>query len=290
MLLGLGGLADALGDARHQRLGVEVPLLAAGADEAVAGAAGIARHHGAGGGDIDRDLLVGPVVDRGLLGLVVLALEGDALLAPQLADQGHRLAHAGEALLELGPRRAGRRHLVQPLAGADAQDHAARAHRAQRAEGLRHDRRVIAEGRRQHAGAHDQLRGPRAERAQPDQRGRRVAVDMLPRLEVVADERRVEADLLGHDSEIEQLRGRELFGRRLVSELEHGGVPYPDERRFSTWRQRSTQRCQACLLGARLSRAAHPPIAISHERLWRAALPASPDVAKAVYRTTAPAV
>jgi len=49
-----------------------------------------------------------------------------------------------------------------------------------------------------------------------------MPVDMLPRLEVIADEHRFEPGLLGVNGEVEQLAGRELFGRRLVSELEHG--------------------------------------------------------------------
>jgi hypothetical protein len=49
-----------------------------------------------------------------------------------------------------------------------------------------------------------------------------MAIDMLPRLEVIADEGRIEADRLRLDREVQELCGRELFGRRLVSELEHG--------------------------------------------------------------------
>ncbi len=94
-------------------------------------------------------------------------------------------------------------------------------HRAERAEGLRDDRGMIAEGRGQDAGA--DLRPPRAgaERAEPDERGGRVAIGMLPRLEVVADEDQVEADLLGEAGEIEQLARAELLGRGLVSEFQH---------------------------------------------------------------------
>jgi hypothetical protein len=65
-----------------------------------------------------------------------------------------------------------------------------------------------------------------AQRAQPVEREGRVAVDMLPRLEVIADEHRIESDGFRLAGEVEQLCRRELFGRRLVSELDPGG-PVP---------------------------------------------------------------
>ena len=49
-----------------------------------------------------------------------------------------------------------------------------------------------------------------------------MAVNVLPGLEVVADEHRFEAGFLGVRGIVEQPGGRELFGGRLVSELEHG--------------------------------------------------------------------
>ena len=42
---------------------------------------------------------------------------------------------------------------------------------------------------------------------------------------MVADQDRIEADGLGVDREVEQLAGRELLGRGLVPELEHGASP-----------------------------------------------------------------
>ena len=107
--------------------------------------------------------------------------------------------------LKSGQSIAGRRHLVERLAGADAEDHAAREHRAERAESLRDDRGMIAERRRQHAGAHQHARRRRAERAEPGERGRRVAAGVLPGLEMVADEDGVEAELLRQHGEIEEL-------------------------------------------------------------------------------------
>src|SRR5580704_6037431 len=47
-----------------------------------------------------------------------------------------------------------------------------------------------------------------------------MPVGVLPRLEMVADEYRIEADLLGQTREVEQFARPELFGRRLVSEFQ----------------------------------------------------------------------
>ena len=48
-----------------------------------------------------------------------------------------------------------------------------------------------------------------------------MPVGVLPRLEMVADEDRVEPDLLGETREIEQIGRAELLGRGLVSEFQH---------------------------------------------------------------------
>src|SRR5437899_1529281 len=47
-----------------------------------------------------------------------------------------------------------------------------------------------------------------------------MAAGVLPRLEMIADEDRVEPDLLGQAGKVQQLARSELFGRRLVSELQ----------------------------------------------------------------------
>ena len=90
---------------RQEGLGVQLRALAGGADEAVADPPGEARRGRPGGRDVDRDGLVGPVVDRRVVGPVVLALEADELLAEQLLDQRHRLLEPGEPLRLLRPRR-----------------------------------------------------------------------------------------------------------------------------------------------------------------------------------------
>src|SRR5207253_2551819 len=98
---------------------------------------------------------------------------------------------------------------------------AAREHRAQRAKRLRHDRGVVAEGRRRDAGADHHPPRAGAERAEPGERVRRMAVGMLPWLEMVADEHRVETDLFGQARKIQEFARSELLGRGLVSEFQH---------------------------------------------------------------------
>src|SRR6516165_1039329 len=80
---------------------------------------------------------------------------------------------------------------------------------------------MVAESRRQHAGAHNDARRSGAQRAKPRQREGRMAVDVLPWLKVVADEDRIETDFLGKTREAQQLARGELLRRRLVSELDH---------------------------------------------------------------------
>src|SRR6266513_6291488 len=54
----------------------------------------------------------------------------------------------------------------------------------------------------------------------PGEGKRRVAVGVAPRLEVVADEDRIESVVLGGDREVEQLARAELLGRGLVAEAQ----------------------------------------------------------------------
>src|SRR5205814_9848078 len=132
-----------------------------------------------------------PVVDRGVLRVVVLPVEVDRLLGPQLADEPDRLAQPRETLLVVGPLDA-EGALVQVLPGADAEDHATRVERAQRAEGLGDDPRVKTERRRVDRGPESDPLGALSNGGEPGEGKRRVAVGVAPRLEVVADGDRVE--------------------------------------------------------------------------------------------------
>ena len=69
------GLRGTLLDGGQERLGVQLRPLARGADEPVADPPGKPRRGRPRGRDVDRDRLVRPVVDRGVVGPVVLALE-----------------------------------------------------------------------------------------------------------------------------------------------------------------------------------------------------------------------
>ena len=97
---------------------------------------------------------------------------------------------------------------------------------SERAEGLRDDRRVIAERGREHARPHHDARRARAQRTEPCQRERRVAAGVPPRLEMIADEHGLEADLFREAGEVEQLARGELLGRRLVAQPQHRIMPH----------------------------------------------------------------
>src|SRR3954462_8313440 len=79
---------------------------------------------------------------------------------------------------------------------------------------------MVAESRRQHAGAHNDARRSGAQRAEPGQREGRMTIDVLPRLKVIADKDRIETDFLGKTREAQQLARRELLCRCFVSELD----------------------------------------------------------------------
>ena len=215
------GAAKSLRQIRQQCLVVEFRRFAAGADKAVGGAADKLGHDGAVGADENGHRGFRPIVDRGVFRLVELPGKRHALFAPKLPHQLDRLLQAAEAYLELGPDHAGRRHLVERFAAADAKHDPSGIKASERREGLGNDRRVIAKCRRQHAGAERHAGGPRPERAQPGERERRVAAGVAPRLKVVADENRVEADLLGEATELQKVARTELLRRCFVAQFDH---------------------------------------------------------------------
>ncbi len=214
-------LLQAFGERRQKGLGVELGRLAAGADEAVAQPSGEPGRRWTGGCDVDRHRGLGAVVDGGALGAIVLALEGDALLARQTSHQLDRLGKTSEAFLERRPRHARRRHLVQGFAGADAEEHAARIKTAQRPHRLRHDRRMVPKRRGYNARADGGAGGALAERAEPSEGKGPVPAGVPPGLEMIAHHDRVEADGFGVNGEIEELPRRELLCRSLVAEFQH---------------------------------------------------------------------
>ncbi len=103
---------EALLDFRKQCLAIERIPFAARADEAVPDLAGHRRRSRARCGDPDRHRLLRAVINRRRQGAVILALERDAFLGPQLPDQGDRLAQPPLPFLEARPFHAGRRHFV----------------------------------------------------------------------------------------------------------------------------------------------------------------------------------
>ena len=203
---------------------VQLRVLAARADEPVAEPAGQLGRERPGRGHVDRHRLVGPVVDRGLRGPVVVALEVHPLAGPQLPDQPDRLREAQAPLLAAGKRVTGDRRLVHGLAGAHAEEHAAGRHHGERGERLRDHRRLVAQRGGEDARAERRTFGGDRGRAEPGERVRPVPAVMAPRLEVVRDRDDLEPDALGVPGELEQLDRAELLRRRLVAEL-HAVTP-----------------------------------------------------------------
>ena len=201
-----------------EQLVVQGRVLAARADEAVADAARQLGGERPGRGHVDRHRGLGPVVDRGLRGPVVVALEVHALLGPQLPDQPDGLRQPQAALLAAGELLAGGGRLVQRLAGAHAEEHPAGGEAAERGERLRHHRRVVAQRGGEDARAEHGALGGHRGRAEPGERRRSVAAVMAPGLEVVGDADQLEPDLLGLAGVVEQRDRVELLGRCLVAE------------------------------------------------------------------------
>ena len=219
----VGVAARRLGTLVHRRdelVLVQLLALARGADEAVARAPGVLGHLRPARGDVDRDAALGNVVDRGALGVVVLAVEVHPVAEPQLAHQLDGLAQPRVALLELRPLAlvAGG-DLVERLAGADAEEDPVRVQAAHRRERLSDDGGVVAEGRGQHRRAEDEPLGALADRGHPGQRPRRMPALVAPRLEVVTDRRAVHAVLFGRHGQFDEFARGELFRRRLVPEF-----------------------------------------------------------------------
>src|SRR5581483_5637163 len=170
------------------------------------------------GGDVDRHRRLGPVVDRRLLGAVVVALEADALLGPEQPHQPDRLRERQAALLRAGPLGASRRRLVDRLARADAEPDPSRVEARERRERVRDRRRVVAHRRREDARPEPRPLGALPEGAEPREAGRAVAAGVPERLEVVGDADELEPEPLRLDRQVEQAPRRELLRRRLVAE------------------------------------------------------------------------
>jgi hypothetical protein len=85
---------------------------------------------------------------------------------------------------------------------ANTEDNPLREEYAKRRHRLRNDRWMIAKSRRRDASANDDARGFCAECAKPAEGERRMPAVVPPRLEMVADEDRVEAHSLGKTREV----------------------------------------------------------------------------------------
>ena len=213
------GLVRAFLDRRDQLLGVEVHTLARGTDETITSATCVAGDHRATGSDVHRHRLLGNVIHVGALGVVVLALERHLLTGPQLPHQPDRFPQPREAFLELGPLplKTGR-VLVECLTGTDAEHDPPRIHTRHRGEGLRDDRRVVAERRRHHRGTDLHPLGTLTHRRHPRQRKRGMPTVVTPRLKMIGHRNRIHTVGLSRHRDLDKLTRIELLCRSLVSE------------------------------------------------------------------------
>src|SRR5699024_6238712 len=114
-----------------------------------------------------------------------------------------------------------KRRLIHRLARADAEDYPTWRQAAQCRKSLGHHTWVIAQRWGQHAGTQLNPLGACGCGTEPRQGRRRMATMVPPWLQVVTDEHRVKARILGPDREVKELLRTKLFGRGLISKLEH---------------------------------------------------------------------
>src|SRR4051794_35641033 len=137
----------------------------------------------------------------------------DRLAAPEAVDDVERLVHARALLARRGPGVADR-HLVEPLARADAEEHAAGEQALERRPRLRDQPRVVARAGRRDARAEQDRPRRLPRRAEPRPRVGRLAA-LPPRLEMVGGREAVEPALLGLDGLAQKVLGREVLLRGL---------------------------------------------------------------------------
>ena len=146
---------------REQALGVELARLARRRDEAALGARE-ARALRPAGGDPDRDRLLGQVVDRRRRRCGT-SRPSKCTCSPVQSWRISATASRRRSRRSPAPGHStpvGATSFMR-LAGAEAEEDAAGREAAERREGLRDDRRVVAVGRRQHARADEHARGLR---------------------------------------------------------------------------------------------------------------------------------
>ena len=168
------------------------------------------RAFGTARGHEDRRRRRRHVVELELVGLKVAALKGNSLTTPKLPDELDGFDQAVMTLL-VRPELCRGRLLVEPLAGSDAEEHAAGVEHCERRERVRDGRRVVAIGRTRHAGAKGDVVGSLAHQCQRDPGEHRMPLVVLPRLDVVAGPQIAESGLLGRVGLVDKLRSGELL-------------------------------------------------------------------------------
>src|ERR1700744_1625786 len=167
----------------------------------------------AAGGHEDRRWGGGRVVEFQRVGLKIASRERYSLTTPQLTDQLDGLdqpvvtfAVATECV------RGGL--LVEPFAGAEAQEHPSRAQHRKGGESMGDRCRVMAVHRTGHSGTERDVTGVVADQGQRQPWKHRMALVVLPWLNVVAGPNMLKAGLFGDPRLGEELIGAELLMRQ----------------------------------------------------------------------------
>src|SRR6266566_4883118 len=194
---------------------VQVGLFAANGDQAIAVFTGELCTIGDQRRNINRDRRGRRSKELRLARLVVLAIVGNLLAAPQGADEINSLGQHSLALLIAWPP-SGYRVFIERFTGSDAQVCPTRSKVRDRCRCLGNDRRVVAQDWAGHAGSQVNMTCTRGGRAKPCPAKCGLA-SFTPGVKVIAHVDQIKTCLLSLDCIIEQFSRRELLGPRLPS-------------------------------------------------------------------------
>ena len=159
-----------------------------------------------GGGDVDGRWTGRPGRQGEVLDPPVFAAVVDGVARHQPPDDVDALAHAVEPFAGAGPAPP-ERLLVESLAGSDAEEEATFEHDRRRGRRLGDGDRMRPVDHRRHAGSHLDRVGGVGDRADRGPDVARLALPARPRLQVIADHRRLEAGGLGRRRVLHERRG-----------------------------------------------------------------------------------
>src|SRR5712692_7119774 len=207
-------------ECRQEFVTVEFIAFTGSTNKSVAGRSGEFRCNRSARTNIDRNRLIGFIINRRIAGLIILTLERDKLFCPKLLDQSHSFAQAGETLFRFWPFRARHCYLVERFTRANAQDHAAWIENAERSKGLRDNSWLVADRWSQDARAEHNAFRTLTSGTQPGENLRCVPISMPPGLEVITHPDAVETTCFSLDCIIKKASRPKLFCRRFITKFQ----------------------------------------------------------------------